>query len=345
MRTEDNSTCELWNCNFVKTILMFVVIINHSVCFWQGNWFTKNPIFETPVLNCISQYVGHFHIYAFTLVSGYLFYYLKYEKGKYNRFLPFAANKAKRLLIPFVFVMVIWVVPIQCLFFDLSIGDIVKKYVLATSPSQLWFLIMLFGVFVICWLCSDFFDRHFVLGMISVIALWGVGVVGGAVIPNVFMIWTACKYVSFFWIGFSIRKYGSSVLMKIPAVVWLIADIGVFAVSRFISGYDGAIFKILNMGVGYALNIIGSVMAFVVLQKIAYKINWENKFFGFLSKRSMGVYLFHQQVIYFTIYWLNGMINPYIHTGINFVIAIIVSLAITSVLLKFKVTRFLLGEK
>ena len=341
-----NKEKELRNCNFVKTVLMIIVAFYHSALFFgEGQWFTGSPIHMSVPLSVLCEWMNSFHIHAFTLVSGYLFYFLKYEKGKYKRFCSFVVNKGKRLLIPFAVAATIWVVPIQCLFFDLSIGDIVQKYVLATSPSQLWFLFMLFDVFVICWLCSDFFDRHFLIGMVAVIALWGIGVVGGAVIPNVFMIWTACKYVSFFWIGFSIRKYGSYMLMKIPAIVWIIADIAIFAMTKFISEYDGAIFKLLNMGIGYALNIVGSVMAFVVLQKIADKIKWENKIFNFLIKRSMGVYLFHQQVIYFAIYLLNGIINPYLHTGINFAISMVVSLVITSILLRFKATRFLLGEK
>ena len=67
--------------------------------------------------------------------------------------------------------------------------------------------------------------------------------------------------------------------------------------------------------------------------------------FIFLSKRSMPIYLFHQQVIYFTIIWFNGKVNPYINVAVNFIVAIVLSVIISSILMKFKVTRFLIGEK
>ena len=87
-------------------------------------------------------------------------------------------------------------------------------------------------------------------------------------------------------------------------------------------------------------------MAFVILQKIADKVKWkESKVFGFLSKNSMSVYLFHQQVIYMFVTWLNGLINPYLHAGINFVGAMVASLLISTILMKFKWTRMLIGEK
>ena len=60
----------------------------------------------------ISDFVNAFHIYGFTFISGFLFYYLKIEKIKYEDFVLFSKNKAKRLLAPYVFVCTVWVAPI-----------------------------------------------------------------------------------------------------------------------------------------------------------------------------------------------------------------------------------------
>lgn len=64
---------DLKNCNFVKTVLMLLVILGHSCCFCDGTWFTGNPVLQSKWLDLISSLVGSFHIYAFTLVSGYIF--------------------------------------------------------------------------------------------------------------------------------------------------------------------------------------------------------------------------------------------------------------------------------
>lgn len=63
----------LLNLRFVKTILMLLVILGHSVKFWEGNWFTKNPQLVSESLAWLSRWIASFHIYAFTLVSGYIF--------------------------------------------------------------------------------------------------------------------------------------------------------------------------------------------------------------------------------------------------------------------------------
>lgn len=74
---------ELSNCNFIKTVLMVLVVFYHSILFWNGSWFTEDPIETSVILNILAAWLNSFHIYGFTLVSGYLFGYLKLEKGKY----------------------------------------------------------------------------------------------------------------------------------------------------------------------------------------------------------------------------------------------------------------------
>ena len=68
-------------------------------------------------------------IYAFALVSGYIFA-LKIAGGAYSRYLPFLQNKAKRLLVPYFFVMLIWVAPISEYFFRWDLAYLFRKYIL-----------------------------------------------------------------------------------------------------------------------------------------------------------------------------------------------------------------------
>lgn len=337
---------ELSNCTFVKTVLMVIVVIYHCVVFWSGSWFTKNPIYESRFLSFLASWMNSFHIYGFTLVSGYLFYYLKHEKNKYSMFWPFVANKATRLLVPYVFVSAIWVIPFAVHFSHLGVSDVVIQYGLGTSPSQLWFLLMLFCVFLFFQPLSAFFEKHSISGAIMVAILYGMGVVGSIVLPNVLQVFRACTYIPLFWLGFKIRQYGSSILRKIPILLWLAFDILLFVINQHVSGFEGIIFKLIKLGLDFVLHIVGALMAFVILQKIADKAKWrESKVFGLLSKNSMSIYLFHQQVIYIFVTWLNGMINPYLHVVINFIGAILISLLISTVFMKFKWTRILIGEK
>ena len=132
--------------------------------------------------------------------------------------------------------------------------------------------------------------------------------VGSMVLPNVFQILTACQYLPLFWLGFKIRQYGSKNLMKIPSPVWIAVDVLLFILVQYLSGFDATIIKLINLGLTFLLHIIGALMAFVVLQKLANRVNWkESKVSSVLSKNSMPVYLFHQQVVYVFICQRNEM--------------------------------------
>ena len=100
------------------------------------------------------------------------------------------------------------------------------------------------------------------------------------------------------------------------------------------------------MGTDFVLHLVGALMAFFVLQKLAERVRWKQNYgFTVLAKYSMPIYLLHQQVIYVLISCLNGVVNPYLHAGINFVGAMAISLLLSFLLMKFKWTRTLIGGK
>ena len=87
-------------------------------------------------------------------------------------------------------------------------------------------------------------------------------------------------------------------------------------------------------------------MSFSLFQWLGQAIHWEDsKFFKFASARSMGIYLFHQQLIYILLFLLNDRISPYLLSPILFVVSAAGAAGITSLLLLTPVTRFLIGEK
>lgn len=338
----------LKNSSFVKTVLMLFVILGHAVNFWNGSWFNVySPVFESGSLALLSGWVNSFHIYAFTLVSGYIFMF-KMIGGGYSKLNLFVANKGKRLLVPYLFVALVWVIPISQHYYHWNAIEIFKKYILCINPSQLWFLWMLFWVFIISWLLWKWLTNSIHIGAAISLFLYCVGFIGNKFVPNIFCIFTALQYMPFFYIGMVIRlkqeKNECIHITKIKTIYWIIADLVVFGLFQMLEVRNTP--SILLIPMQFLLHIIGALMAFVVLQKLANRVNWkESKAFSLLSKNSMPVYLFHQQVIYVFISLLNGVINPYLHAGINFIGAMVISLIISTLLMKFKWTRFLIGEK
>lgn len=82
-------------------------------------------------------------------------------------------------------------------------AEIASKYLLAESPSLLWFLVMLFDVFAIFWPLLDFLKSENISGVFLVLALYALGIIGARFFPNVFQIWTALSFVVFsIWVSY-----------------------------------------------------------------------------------------------------------------------------------------------
>lgn len=239
--------------------------------------------------------------------------------------------------------------PITGYYYQMDARELFEKYVLCINPSQLWFLWMLFWVFVMAWPMWKLISKSIYHAFIIAALLWCVGIVGGKFLPNMYCICTAFQYMPFFCIGIQIRvrqgQMRQLIISRFPIPLWLLADIALFGLNRISElGYLDAIPK-LTILIPNVLHAVGAVTAFVVLQEIAGKTNWKkNKTFATLSRYSMPMYLFHQQIIYFVIVWLNGRINPYINAGLNFIISCAGAMAISWVLMRFNSTRVLIGE-
>lgn len=333
---------ELKNCTPIKAILMLTIVLYHSMrIFARGTWGPYPPVNEAPVLGYISEWFNSFHVYAFVLISGYIFYYIKYEKGGYQKYLPFLVNKAARLLVPYVFIAAVWVAPIHAYYFGTE--ELIEKYVLGSAPSQLWFLLMLFWVFAVFWLISNIAKKKPLLGGVIVCVMYCVGLFA----PSIYCFNSGLRYLMFFGIGFLIRKcaLGSRLFYKIPSLVYLVADIGLFVVCELLGSYEGIIFKAVSLGCSLLLHVVGAVSAFIFLQRVVNRFLRGNKIIDFFGKHSMVIYLVHQQLIYFSIGAFNGIVLPIVLVLINFVFALTVSAAFSVLMHKTKVTIFLVGSK
>lgn len=220
------------------------------------------------------------------------------------------------------------------------------RNIIATAPSQLWFLWMLFDVFMIVYCLSDCIYKSNVISVLVSLAGIVIGVIGGKLLPNVFCIWTGFSYIAYFILGCKIRQYGSDKLNRIGVVAWVAIHTVLYVIVIHLKSINGLLFKISSFGLTVTLQLIGAVMAFLVLQKLAGCVDWkQNKLIKGFSQISMPVFLLHQQLIYFSISLFNGHVNPYVNAIINVAFAIAGSAVITKLLYKVKVLRVLMGEK
>lgn len=306
-----------------------------------GGWGPYTRADDAFIIGYIAEWLNSFHIYTFTMISGYIFYYIKYEKGNYQQYLPFLKNKVLRLLVPYVFVATVWVAPINKIL--LPNESIIDMFVLGKAPRQLWFLLMLFWVFAVFWLISDVANRHPFLGIIII----GILYIIGFFVPNYFCLGRGLQYVIYFYAGFLVRKCGfvDRILYKMPSIVYLGVDILLFILSKRFTSNGTMLFQLLDIALGVVLHLFGAIGAFVILQRFVNRFVSENNVINRFSKHSMAIYLIHQQLIYFSIGWFNGIVSPIILVIINFVFSLSVSTLFSVVMNKTRIGRILIGNK
>lgn len=336
-------------CNFAKTVLMLIVVLCHSAAFYSGNWFTVlEPTQTNQYLASLSSWLGTFHVQAFTLISGYIFYFLRKESGRYSDFKSFIINKARRLLVPYFAVSLFWAIPIGCMFYNYTINEVFNKFILGQSPAQLWFLLMLFNVFVISYFLLDNNIAWQWGGVAGIGFLCMLSPLISTFFPNYFQVLTSMKFLLFFYAGCMIRRHCSEITPKSMlrmGCVFLLFNLLLFILRERLNWSVFPLLRIIKYFLSCLCELSGAVMAFFLLSYFASIVRWKNALFESLSKASFPIYMFHQQIIYFLLWHFSVFCTPVIMSVICFCCSVLISWAIGTMMNKSKLTRIIIGGR
>lgn len=324
----------------IKTAMMLTVVLYHSCMFFTGTWFDKtSPVFEANYIAVFARYLNTFHVQTFTMASGFLFYALKKEKGKYsNNIKGDIIKRAKRLLFPYFSTIIFWVLPFYIVFSGFNLGQIIYKYVLGCSPSQLWFLPMLFWLFVSAYFV---FSKH-KPNMIGLLLCILISIGGGDILDkigciNILQIKTALGYAMFYYLGTFLYEKNIKLSVK-STICFIVLSISGFTFSSWEiekASFVIKLFEVLARNVGF---ISGVFMIYGIAVLLGNNIGMIGKIWKWLGVNSFGIYLFHQQLIYPCIMILNGRVHPIIQVFLSFFIAVVLSSMMTITLRKWKIT-------
>ena len=187
------------NVNFARSVLIVLVVLGHSLIFWTGEWVFGNVAIQEPILGHISNWFGTFHTHALTAISGFTYEYVIDKRGRYY-FSDLFKKKIRRLLFPYLFISIFWVIPLTSIFIPVDSDFIVNKFVLGKSPAQLWFLLMLFNVFVLFFPLRHLLEKSSIFYVLFPF-LYFISIAFGDLSNNYFQFFTSIKYLSFFAIG------------------------------------------------------------------------------------------------------------------------------------------------
>lgn len=272
---------QLLDIAFLRCIATFSLVVWHSYCTYICWGVAETPL-NSFYSNLFTRLIPDANMPLFTILAGYLFYYLFREKGKYQEFMPYLLNKVNRLLIPF-----------------LVLGSIINlceygkdiKDILYGLPNHLWYCLMLFYIYISFWVIERFLGTKinllFALISVTIVTYLGTGALSFRVPGGIFL---PIYYYGYFFIGYIFRKYQDKLSERKAYLL-------IFAVLLYLSCC------ILNVN---RLIVVISVTYFISLYYLANtqlvksiigggKISNITSVF---SKYSFGIYVFHQWILW-----------------------------------------------
>ena len=205
---------------------------------------------------------------------------------------------------------------------------------------------MLFNVFILFYPIRELVNSSFLFYALVPI-LYIIGYMFENSSFNFFQIFTGMKFLFFFTLGHFLYKYRTVFfndkrisLSNLKFLIFLLA-LNLYAYFLYLSDVLG--FKTLLL---LFLNIEGSIAVMSILMLLGNRVDPYNKIYKTIKDNNFAIYLLHQQIIYFSLYFFNGYIFPYAHAILNFVISSFLSLLISIYLRRYKYVRlYVFGER
>ncbi len=327
--------------SIIKTYMMIAVVLYHSMMFYTGtSWFTYiEPKGHFKIIELLAFFLNSFHVATFVAASGYLFFYKNYNSDKKK----IIKKKIDRLILPFIFTTICWVLPFEMIFFKPNIKNIFLKFFLATSPRQLWFLLMLFWNFVVfAYVIKKIkFNKKTLLIMYFISSILGVAI--SKLTLDIFQIGNAIQYLLYFYFGGFL--YHKKNYIEINKKIFMIVIIPIILLyPSYLLNISNSLFaKIIYHLIMPCIKCCEILIIFIIARKIAqFKIN-NTKINEILENNSFGIYLFHQQIIYVIITIINNKLNVITQITISLIISILLSIVICNILRKNKISKKMFG--
>ena len=165
-------------------------------------------------------------------------------------------------------------------------------------------------------------------------------------LPNVFQIFTAGKYIFFYYMGFAFRKYRDNILYRVPWICYFVIHTVLLAfLFFFVSTRDGTVFKLASVALNPIISTFGVLSVVVCMSKFNFEHLRKSKIFQVLNKHNFVMYLLHQQIIYVVISLLNARVATPILVIANLVLSFFVSLIMAVLISKIPIVKKAFGYK
>lgn len=305
-----------------KSITMILVIIGHCTYYniisdYGGiNYIANgdNISITHKLLSLIVGFIYSFHMPLFMFVSGMCF---SIGRDKRPSFAPFVVNKYKRLIIPFALTTTFLSVPIKLLsgYYSQSeniLEDIILGQYLLMGNSHLWFVVALFGIFMLAYFIEQRkMQAHtffwVLLLIISWIGLWHK-------IPSVLSIKAVLRYLIFFMSGYVLFDIANRTIIKKKYMLlsWITFGLVWLVYNRIYgSGLLPSVYRKFMCFPSYSVFAFWGIFNMVFTCRLISnnKSIMDNQLYQYMKNNSYQLYLFSDPFNYAIIGIIVGLIG------------------------------------
>lgn len=332
---DDAQTTSKKNTDIVilRAIAILVVVLGHSIIIFDYNWssaYGYSHICKSEFFSGLKQIINMFQMELFFSISGFCLFY---SRRKSISFLAFTKGKITRLLIPFIFTALMWLIPIRLAvdypkYTDLHLFHILYRIMTLQDAGHLWFLPVLFSIFILSYplLLLDRINRY--LPIIVALLLFSIyPVFRNPLLRHTF------HYLFFFLLGYLINSLGvfnvSRTLKAFIFVGFIVTSVIGFYIIPETMG---------NKWYAMAMSVLIVIILYIFINHIPFNRVWSE-----IDRNSFGIYLFHSPILYIGMTYLT-FLPPIIFVIVQFCFSIVISWFIVEILRRTRL-RFFIGEK
>jgi fucose 4-O-acetylase-like acetyltransferase len=319
-----------------------MVILRHSFAPYIGAWDLTLNFQQSYPVSIFGKYVSSISMPLYVFISGVLFSFLRNKLNKYETFNILLKKKTKRLIIPYIFFA-----PIYIFFFSnyISIGDFLVHF--WKGAGHLWFLTMIFIVFLVFYIFESVFKKHPFKSFIIVLAVFSLFPIYNYL--RLGPIAQAFYYFPFFYFGYFFYYKGIELLYLLESKKYLLILVHTILFTTTIiveNQINNSMYKsIFGAFMKLPLGLLSVSFLFIFFSNINKSNNRKfNLLINNISDKSYYIYIFHQPLMILG-FGLPMLVKwpPYIVILTSFIGALLSSLILSNITMRYKVGKRLIG--
>ena len=331
--------------NLLRAVGITLVVLRHSFSPYRNSWDVSKYYKYNIIADCLGQYISTISMPLFVFISGYIYYYLRNNYGKYENYKTLFKKKSRRLIVPYLILSPIYI------YFLIDYSSLKSfLFYMWSGAGHLWFLLMMFLMFIIYYKFEKYLCKHYIFSIAIGIILYLLALPLSYV--NLQPLSLVCKYYIFFQVGNLFNKYSSIILIYLKGKVLYIFLLHLilfsfyfFLINFFQNKY--VLFAIDKTQLVLSLLALCFIYGFLNILIVKYNslLSKAKPIISYVNNNSYYLYLIHEPLlkVFFTFMFVQKM--PIILAiSLAFIISMTISLILGNLLMKLKLGRALIGS-